>query len=182
MEIQIAIWTPDETHSSVRSWQPIFLMIITLLLHLRASSMRGREPRNAVEDLALRGRNPERFISARLRLPGVKRNGRGHRRAKRRPPPRITFPYVCLDTLRRRRRSYLITSPTRRPSLATVASQSSSIASRSLSFSTPWPYAPDLRIRTPSFAEGQPAARFIVQPLPAPLPTQRVPMGLGTSH
>ena len=48
--------------------------------------MRGREPRNAVEDLALRGRNPERFISARLRLPGVKRNGRGHRRAKRRPP------------------------------------------------------------------------------------------------
>jgi hypothetical protein len=47
MEIQIAIWTPDETHSSVRSWQPI-LMIITLLLHLRASSMRGREPRNAV--------------------------------------------------------------------------------------------------------------------------------------
>jgi hypothetical protein len=37
------------------------LMIITLLLHLRASSMRGREPRNAVEDLALRGRNPERF-------------------------------------------------------------------------------------------------------------------------
>ena len=43
-------------------------------------------------------------------------------------------------------------------------------------------HAPDLRIRTPSFAEGQPAARFIVQPLPAPLPTQRVPMGLGTSH
>ena len=52
-------------------------------------AVRGREPRNAVEDLAHRGRNPERFIAARLRLPGVKRNGRGHRRAKRRPSLRL---------------------------------------------------------------------------------------------
>jgi len=28
--------------------------------------MRGREPRNAVEDLALRGRNPERFTDKSL--------------------------------------------------------------------------------------------------------------------
>ena len=114
-------------------------MIITLLLHLRASSMRGREPRNAVEDLALRGRNPERFISARLRLPGVKRNGRGHRRAKRRPP---RLPPLCLMR-------YATTSPAElpdylpygRPFSATVAySSPRPSASRSLSSSsTPWP-------------------------------------------
>ena len=56
-------------------------------------AVRGREPCNAVEDLAHRGRNPERFIAARLRLPVVKRNGRGHRGAKRRP---ITFPTPLL--------------------------------------------------------------------------------------
>ena len=67
MEIQIAIWTPDETHSSVRSWQPIFDdynddYIDDYIFERRA--VRDREPRNAVEDLAHRGRNPERFMAS----------------------------------------------------------------------------------------------------------------------
>ena len=44
-------------------------------------------------------------LSARLRLPGVKRNGRGHRRAKRRPP---RLPPLCLF-------GYATTSPTELP-------------------------------------------------------------------
>ena len=39
MEIQIAIWTPDETHSSVRSWQPISMIIIMTTLMTTSSSV-----------------------------------------------------------------------------------------------------------------------------------------------
>ena len=39
MEIQIAIWTPDETHSSVRSWQPILMIIIMTTLMTTSSSV-----------------------------------------------------------------------------------------------------------------------------------------------
>ena len=42
MEIQIAIWTPDETHSLVRSWQPILMIIIILYIKKRRESGRGR--------------------------------------------------------------------------------------------------------------------------------------------
>jgi hypothetical protein len=72
-------------------------------------------------------------LSARLRLPGVKRNGRGHRRAKRRPP---RLPPLCLMR-------YATTSPAElpdylpygRPFSATVAySSPRPSASRSLFF------------------------------------------------
>ena len=39
MEIQIAIWTPDETHSSVRSWQLILMIIIMTTLMTTSSSV-----------------------------------------------------------------------------------------------------------------------------------------------
>jgi hypothetical protein len=75
-------------------------------------------------------------VSARLRLPGVKRNGRGHRRAKRRPP---RLPPLCLMR-------YATTSPAElpdylpygRPFSATVAySSPRPSASRSLFFKHP---------------------------------------------
>ena len=64
MEIQIAIWTPDETHSSVRSWQPIFDDYNNDYIYdYECRAVRGREPRHAIEDLAHPGRNPERSQS-----------------------------------------------------------------------------------------------------------------------
>ena len=51
------------------------------------------------------------YLAARLRLPGVKRNGRGHRGAKRRPSLAY-LPFTNLrDMLRRRQRSYTVTLP-----------------------------------------------------------------------
>jgi len=83
-------------------------------------------------------RNPERFISARLRLPGVKRNGRGHRRAKRRPPglPPPMFVWIRYDVadgvtwLPLLRVAHLWQPSHPSPRLALLASL----------FSTPWPY------------------------------------------
>ena len=88
-------------YSSVRSWQPI-LMIIMMTTVMTTSSerraMRGREPRNAVEDLAHRGRSPERFrgapepaLPARVHRAGavlLRRLARGtHRRGTDRSSP-----------------------------------------------------------------------------------------------
>ena len=49
MEIQTAIWTPDENNSSVRSWQPILMIIMTTTLMATSSSVEPCEaPRSAV--------------------------------------------------------------------------------------------------------------------------------------
>ena len=65
MEIQIAIWTPDETHSSVRSWQPILMIIIMTTLMTTSSSV---EPCEAASHAQMPSRilligegKPERF-------------------------------------------------------------------------------------------------------------------------
>ena len=73
MEIQIAIWTPDETHSSVRSWQPILMIIIMTTLMTTSSSV---EPCEAASHAQRRrgscssGKEPGTF-HARASLPSA---------------------------------------------------------------------------------------------------------------